>query len=306
MDDALGVRRGEYVEQLVDEGRGLFDRQPVTRALPELAKRLPLEELHDEEHRAVFCGVVVQDAYRSRMVHCVRDVPLPEEARSERLARRDCRMEHLDCDAMTVAVYALVDGRHAPDANQGIERVLSTQSPSDPLPRVCSVVVHCACPGAKSPGYLRVSRCLRRVKPWRVPTGRERPRARLPPGRRRSRGARRRGPRLRVGTRFSFSAQWAFASSDRASDSRRATREPIPRTLRTRPQTEVRALADTSYASHATSNRGAHPCRLDAATQSRFVHRNGHGDVRTRMPGGAGLVRAGCRSRQMRGKGRVR
>ena len=54
---------------------------------PEVLDRDPVEQLHDEERRAVLGDVVVHHAHRARVLHRVGDVPLAQEAAAHLLAR---------------------------------------------------------------------------------------------------------------------------------------------------------------------------------------------------------------------------
>ena len=88
MDDGVGVRRREDVEQLAGDRE---DRGGVEAALVGVLRGLhrhALEELHDEERRPVLRRVVVEDRDRSWMVDGVGDVPLAEEALPQVLPRR--------------------------------------------------------------------------------------------------------------------------------------------------------------------------------------------------------------------------
>ena len=108
---------------------------------PDLVDGRAVEELHDEERGAVLGDVVVDDGDRAGVHHRVRDVPLAEEARAHRLSRREVGVEHLDREHLAIAVLRHVDGRHAADAEDALERVLPAQDDADARTRQVEGVV---------------------------------------------------------------------------------------------------------------------------------------------------------------------
>ena len=82
VDDALGVRGGEHVEELVGEASDLDASSRCPLALPARLERLALEQLHDEEDGAVLGDVVVEDATAPRVLDaCWRRSPRAGSAR---------------------------------------------------------------------------------------------------------------------------------------------------------------------------------------------------------------------------------
>ncbi len=67
MDDSLGVRRAEDVEEVDHERHDLADAQLAVAALPARVERLAVEQIHDDERRSVLGGVVVEHADRPGM-----------------------------------------------------------------------------------------------------------------------------------------------------------------------------------------------------------------------------------------------
>ncbi len=63
MSDALTMGGGERVGDLSGEPEGFSDREPTALVLPQaIGQRLSLDELHDEERRAVLLANVVERA----------------------------------------------------------------------------------------------------------------------------------------------------------------------------------------------------------------------------------------------------
>ena len=88
MDDRLRVRGGEHVEELVTDGENDPRRQTAPGALPEAIDGVTFEQLHDEEGRAVFGHVIVEDGDRAGVLHGVGDVPLAQKTGRDARADR--------------------------------------------------------------------------------------------------------------------------------------------------------------------------------------------------------------------------
>ena len=116
VDDARRVRRGEHVEQLAadrDGHRARAARRPSGSS--SWSTDVPVEQLHDEERRAVLGDVVVHDAHGARVLHRVGGVPLAQEPRAHARASGQLRVQHLDGELGLVAVRGLVDDGHPAD-----------------------------------------------------------------------------------------------------------------------------------------------------------------------------------------------
>ncbi|MFT3769345.1 MAG: hypothetical protein QM820_28235 [Minicystis sp.] len=132
VDDALGVGRGEHVEELDRERRHVARGQPAALLLGPIREGLAFEQLHDQEGRAVLGRVVVEHGDAARVLDLVGDVPLAEEARPRGRVGRDLRVEHLDGHPLPiVAVGGDVDRRHSPDAEQPLNGPLAAQDLAD-------------------------------------------------------------------------------------------------------------------------------------------------------------------------------
>src|SRR5581483_6906047 len=127
MYDALRMRRDEHVEELPGELTHDVLREATAARSPERVDRLPLEELHDEEHRAVVRRVVVEHPDGAPVLDLVRRVALAEEARTQIGVDRVVRMKELHGDAQPVAMRRAIDRSHAADAEERIEPVLASQ-----------------------------------------------------------------------------------------------------------------------------------------------------------------------------------
>jgi hypothetical protein len=119
MHDVSRVGGGQHVEQLIREQRHLEGWQRAIAIQPR-SERLPLQQLHHQERRAVLGDVVVEHFDRPGVHHLVADVTLTQETRSDVLAHRHFGMQHLDSHPAAIAMGGRVDGRHAPDADHGI------------------------------------------------------------------------------------------------------------------------------------------------------------------------------------------
>ena len=92
---------------------------------------LALEKIHHEEDRPVLGDVVVEHRHRAGVSDVVRGTPLAQEALANLRLGRQLWMQHLDGAALSVAVRARVDRRHAADAEQAIERPLLAKHAPD-------------------------------------------------------------------------------------------------------------------------------------------------------------------------------
>ena len=108
MDDALGVRRGEPVEHLAKDPQRLIGGQAAV-AREERAQRLPLEQLHRQEHPRRRPAAVLEQLVHAADV-AVRDasseLDLALEAGERLLARHEAGGDGLDGDVhgeLTVA-----------------------------------------------------------------------------------------------------------------------------------------------------------------------------------------------------------
>ena len=90
-----------------------------------LSERRPLEQLHDHEGSTLRGGVVVDDAHHAAMPDRVRDVALAQEPLLDVVGDREGVVQHLDGDAMAVAMGRRVDGGHAADAEHALEAILA-------------------------------------------------------------------------------------------------------------------------------------------------------------------------------------
>ena len=126
MDDSLGVRCVENVEELGHERHDLANAQLAIAALPASVERLAVEQIHHDEDPSVFGRVVVEHADGSRMPDGVRGVAFANETGALACVDRQFAVEDLHRDAVRVSeVRRGVDGGHAADAENGIEAVLA-------------------------------------------------------------------------------------------------------------------------------------------------------------------------------------
>ena len=80
-------------------------REALARACSHNAvDALAVQQLHDEERRAVLADVVVDDAHGAGVLDGVRGVAFAQEARAEVLAQTELRVEHLDGELGLVPV----------------------------------------------------------------------------------------------------------------------------------------------------------------------------------------------------------
>jgi hypothetical protein len=136
------VGRGEHVEDLVHEAGNLGRLQPPPLALPAGVQRLALEQVHDEEHRAVLGDVVVEDADGAGVLDAVRGVALAQEALLDALVARELAVQDLHGDPVGVAqVGRCVDGSHAAGAEHTVEAVLGLENGAYPFLRTRDEIV---------------------------------------------------------------------------------------------------------------------------------------------------------------------
>jgi hypothetical protein len=130
VNDALGMGRGEHIEQLVDESEQLFTRQAVQPA-GTLGEVLALEQLHDQERAAVLGDVAVADFDDAGMLEAVDRLGLELEPGAELLRAGDLGVEDLDRLAPPDLVLGNVNGSHPADAHEPLERPLALQDLPD-------------------------------------------------------------------------------------------------------------------------------------------------------------------------------
>jgi len=104
VDDPLGVRRAEDVEELIAHGEHFVQGKAASQAIAPHFERLAFEELHDEKDAPVLGDVIVEDPHRSRVPHRIGDVALAKETRTDVGVAGEVQMEHLDGDAVAVSV----------------------------------------------------------------------------------------------------------------------------------------------------------------------------------------------------------
>ena len=147
--EPFGVGRGEDVEDLIgDRDRGA-ERRPVSLPLPESIEARPLQELHDEERRAVLGHVVVEDRDGARVIEAVREVPFAHEALLQIALRGELGVEDLHREALLVPVRRGVDRGHTADPEDLIEPVLAADRGADSRPSAGGARVF-----GRGPGHL--------------------------------------------------------------------------------------------------------------------------------------------------------
>ena len=133
MHDALRVRGCEDVEQLLGDGEDGRERQLSSELLLQCVDANAVEQLHDEEGRAVLRHVIVEHRDRAGMVDLVADVPFTQEALAKVFLEGQLRVKHLHREAFQVAMRRGVDHRHSAVPEQAIEAVLPAQDAPDAL-----------------------------------------------------------------------------------------------------------------------------------------------------------------------------
>ncbi len=103
MDDSLGVRCVENVEELGHERHDLANAQLAIAALPASVERLAVEQIHHDEDASVFGRVVVEHADGSRVTDRVGRVAFPHETGALAAVNRQFAVEDLHRDAVGVA-----------------------------------------------------------------------------------------------------------------------------------------------------------------------------------------------------------
>jgi len=128
--DALFVRRLEDFEKLVRNSERLADRNRRFRRCVKGFDRHALEELHDDERRARFVDVVVENDDGARVIHGIGKVTLTHEAASNVPAHREFGMKHFDGKTLSVAMRRRIDGRHASDAEDSLDAIFAVENDS--------------------------------------------------------------------------------------------------------------------------------------------------------------------------------
>jgi hypothetical protein len=138
------VRLREPGEHLLHHGERRGHAECAAGA-QHVAQRAAVDQLHDEEQRAVVrVGALVVDVDHGRVVDAGRRAGLPLEADAERRVAREPRVHDLDGDrSVEPCVHTAVDGGHparrdgAPDAVTGVEQRTgdrgSVHAPTVPL-----------------------------------------------------------------------------------------------------------------------------------------------------------------------------
>ena len=134
MNDALGMRRGEHVEELVGDLEDLAQLKRIRGRLRVALERVAVEQLHHEVRRPVLGVRVVEDTDHAWVLDLVREVALPQEARHQPRIGDELRVEHLQCRALAVAMGRPVDRCHAADPEQRIDPPLLVQQRSHARP----------------------------------------------------------------------------------------------------------------------------------------------------------------------------
>ena len=143
MDDALLVRRGEHVEQLLAHLVHVGERKAT--ALPDAARleQLAFEQLHDEIGVTVLARVVVEDSHDAGMVHLVRRVALLEEAATSVDVARELGVQDLDGRATAVVLVRRgVDGADAATGDARVDPPLVAKNATYPASAVESLSSH--------------------------------------------------------------------------------------------------------------------------------------------------------------------
>jgi len=129
VDGPARVRRGHHVEQLPGDRHRLARRERAPRAGQAALQRLALEQLHHQERRAILGLVVVDDAHDTRVLDRVGRVALAHEARADVLVGPQLGAQHLEGDAVPVAVHGEVHGGHPAGAEHPLDAVLAQRLP---------------------------------------------------------------------------------------------------------------------------------------------------------------------------------
>ena len=133
MNDALLVRGGEHVEQLLADLEHVRERKPSALAYAPRLEELSLEQLHHEVGVAVLGRVVVEDAHDTGVVDLVRGVTLLEKTAARVGVARELGMEHLDGGAAPVVhVRGGVNGPDAAARDARVDTPAVAQDATDP------------------------------------------------------------------------------------------------------------------------------------------------------------------------------
>jgi hypothetical protein len=130
VDHAARVGPGEHVAQGVAEGQDLARREPPAAAVAGL-EGLADQQLHHEEGAAVVRDVVVDHPHRARMLEGVGDVGLAHEPLAVRRVAAELGAQHLERDAVAVAVDRQVHRRHPARADHPDDLVAVAEHAAD-------------------------------------------------------------------------------------------------------------------------------------------------------------------------------
>ncbi len=135
VDDALRVRGGEHVEELVGDRQHVVFAELSPASYPPVLERLAVEQLGHEVERPVLGGVVVDHLDGTVVGDGVRRVALAGEAGTHVGAGRKLGVQHLDGHASAVPVCRGVDGGHTAHAEKHVQPPLATERLADALAR---------------------------------------------------------------------------------------------------------------------------------------------------------------------------
>ncbi len=122
----------QHVQQLLGNGQDTSKGQPAAIGFPEAFQRHAMEQLHDQKCRAVVGDVVVDDRDRTFVLDAIRDIALPDEALADERIERQLPMQHLEGEALAVAVLDGVYHRHTATSHHVLHDVLAVDGPPQP------------------------------------------------------------------------------------------------------------------------------------------------------------------------------
>ena len=132
MNDTLGMRRGQHIEQLSGNPQGFTDGNLLVRGKPKGFYTGAVEQLHEQKGRPGFVLVVVEDPHHPLVVDRVRGASLSDETLANTLLRGQLRMQQLQREPLAVLVRYGEDSRHPPDTEHAVNGKLPAQDGSDP------------------------------------------------------------------------------------------------------------------------------------------------------------------------------
>ena len=139
MEDACRVDRDQRVEEAVERGEGVVERELASGRRASVLERVACEELHHEEDGAVLRLSVVEDAFDARVIDSIGEMRFLEKALDDRRIGRLRPVEDLQRGLDAVAMRRLVGRCHRADRNERIEPPLPIDG--RPHPSVGVVVV---------------------------------------------------------------------------------------------------------------------------------------------------------------------